>query len=164
MPRVYLGLGSNLEPERNLAVGLRELRRRFGRLDLSPVYRNPAVGFEGQDFLNLVVAFDTNESPAAISEAIEEIHTLAGRERNEERFASRTLDIDILLYGDECRKEPRLTLPRPDILEYAFVLKPLSDLAPDAVHPQTGRTYRELWERMRDRGGHELTRVELPLG
>ena len=146
MARVYLGLGSNIDPELNLRLALDELERRFGRLRLSPVYQGPAAGFDGPDFLNLVAAIETDASPAEIHAEIEEIHKLAGRQRDADPFSSRTLDIDMLLYDDLIVDEPPIRLPRPDILEYAFVLRPLADLAPAMLHPETGKTFREHWE------------------
>jgi 2-amino-4-hydroxy-6-hydroxymethyldihydropteridine diphosphokinase len=146
MPIVFLGLGSNIEPEKNLRLALLELGRRFGSIATSPVYRSAAVGFEGPDFLNLVVQTQTDASPAEVHFELEEIHALAGRERGCEKYLSRRLDIDLLLYGHECFNEPPVRVPRKDVLEYAFVLKPLSDLAPDFRHPLTGIAFGEHWQ------------------
>jgi len=82
MATVYVGLGSNIDPEINLHLGIRELRERYGELELSAVYRSKAVGFEGEDFLNLVACFESNESPVSICEEIELIHNLTGRDRD----------------------------------------------------------------------------------
>jgi 2-amino-4-hydroxy-6-hydroxymethyldihydropteridine diphosphokinase len=158
--RVYLGLGSNINPEENLRLGIRELRWRFGPLDLSPVYRSRPLGFAGEDFLNMVIGLDTTEQVGALRELIDGIHDLAGRERGSGRFISRPLDIDLLLYGDTVVDAPGYRVPRPDILRYSFVLKPLSDLAPGLCHPETGRTMREHWQDF-DAGSHPLTPVPL---
>ena len=160
MPRVYLSLGSNIDAENHLRLAMRELREHFGTVELSPVYRSRAVGFEGDDFLNLVVALDTQDSIERIVARIEAIHELAGRHRGEARFAPRTLDIDILTYGERITDSP-VRLPRPDVLDYAFVLGPLADLAPEARHPVDGRTYAELWQAMSD--GDDLAPVALEL-
>ena len=158
MPRVYLSLGSNVRPEANLALGVRELTREFGAMTLSPVYRNKAVGFVGDDFLNLVAGFDTRRHVPTISRIIEAIHRTAGRRRGEERFSSRTLDIDLLTYGNRVTKGPPVSLPRADILKYAFVLKPLADIAGNERHPVDGRTYGRLWHDYDGDGGlHEVT-------
>lgn len=143
MPDVYLGLGSNLQPRENLSLALRELAERFDLVRVSPVYRNAAIGFEGADFLNAVACVRTTKPAAVIAAELEEIHDLAGRERGAEAFASRTLDIDLLLYGDEVIEE--LRVPRADVLDYGFVLGPLADIAPGLVHPSTGRTIAEHW-------------------
>jgi len=160
--KVYLGLGSNIGPEDNLRQGVRELRQRFGDLELSDVYQSAAVGFEGDDFLNLVVGIETNDSPLAINAQIEEIHRIAGRRRGEERHSSRPLDIDLLLYDDLIVDQPPLRLPRSDILEYSFVLRPFAELAPDLVHPQTGCTLAEHWRNF-DEKCHPLAPVHVIL-
>lgn len=160
MTQVYAGIGSNLEPERNLRIAVAELRRRFGKVEFSPVYRNAAVGFEGPDFLNLVAAFACDAEPAALVETFNDIHALAGRVRGCDRFVSRALDIDLLLYGEQVSDDPQL--PRDDILSYAFALKPLCDVAPTLVHPQTGRSLCDHWQEM-SAAGNPLTLVELNL-
>lgn len=145
MVRVYVSLGSNMQREKHLRGGLRDLRAVFGRLDLSPVYESAAVGFEGEPFLNLVAAFETEQSIEEVDTELSRIEEQHGRVRGEERFAPRTLDIDLLLFGDCVMRRPGLTVPRDEILEYAFVLKPLVDLAGEECHPVVGRSYAELW-------------------
>lgn len=142
---IYVSAGSNIQPARHLRTGLRELERRFGELSVSSVYQTKAVGFDGDDFLNLVVSFETGSSPADVVAVLDGIEAAVGRERHEERFASRTLDLDLLIYGDMVVDGPELRLPRADILRYAFVLAPLAEMAPDLVHPLEGMTMRELW-------------------
>jgi len=141
---VFVGIGSNVEPERRVRQAVQLLRERFGTLRLSPVYRNAAVGFEGDDFLNLVAAFETDLDVAPLNAALDEIELACGRERGAARFAPRTMDLDLLLYGDYVSREPPV-LPRQEILKYAFMLRPLADLAPNRRHPGTDSTYGELW-------------------
>lgn len=162
MPTVYLGLGSNMDPEANLRLGLGELRSRYGELTVSKTYQNAAVGFEGDDFLNLVVGFESEVDPLAIHEHIESIHRMAGRQRGDDPFSSRPLDIDLLLYGDLVAEEAPLKLPRSDVLEYAFVLRPLAEIAPELVHPVSGRTMSDHWQEC-DTAGHPLTLVDVTL-
>ena len=145
MDYVYLGLGSNVHPRFNLRSGLRALERKFGRLRISPVYRNPAVGFAGDDFLNLAVRVRCNLKPLAMKEWLQALEDEHGRRRGGARFSNRTLDIDVLMYGDRMIEEPGLTLPRPDILKYAHVLKPLAELAPRLVHPVEKHSIAALW-------------------
>jgi 2-amino-4-hydroxy-6-hydroxymethyldihydropteridine diphosphokinase len=159
---VYLGLGSNIDAEKNLRLAVTELRRLFGEVRVSPVYRSAALGFEGPDFLNLVVALGTEMSPFELIEHIERIHAMAGRTRGPNKYSSRPLDIDLLLCGDRIDPEPPLRLPRRDILEHSFVLRPLADIAPELVHPVTGRTIGDHWREF-DRGSHALTLVDLVL-
>ncbi|MDJ0710052.1 MAG: 2-amino-4-hydroxy-6-hydroxymethyldihydropteridine diphosphokinase [Woeseiaceae bacterium] len=146
MATVYLGLGSNIAPEDNLHLGVAELRRRYGDIELSAVYRSHAVGFDGDDFLNLVARFESEESPLSICEEIEVIHNLAGRDRSGGKWEARSLDIDLLLYNDMVVDEPPVRVPRDDILEYSFVLRPLAELAPELVHPVTGKTMLDHWQ------------------
>lgn len=159
---MYLSLGSNIDPEANLRIGVDELRRRYGDVRLSDTYQSAAVGFEGADFLNLVAALDTDDSPARIHKRIEAIHGMAGRARATDRFSSRPLDIDLLLYYDLILNEPPLCLPRSDILKYSFVLRPLAELVPDLVHPETGRTISDHWLEF-DKHRQPLVRVDLSL-
>lgn len=154
MPTVYLGVGSNTEPASNLRLAISELSSRFDLKAVSPVYRNKPVGFEGDDFLNAVVCVETTRSPAETEEELEAIHALAGRERGADRFVARTLDIDLLLYGQEIIESRRV--PREDILLYSFVLRPLADIAPDVLHPVTRRTISWHWQRY-DAGSHPLS-------
>ena len=158
MPRVFIGIGSNVEPEHNIARGVAQLRAVFGPMLCSPVYRNSAAGFVGDDFYNLVVGFDTVLAIDAIVTRLREIEQAHGRHRGDAKFAPRTLDLDLLIYGDTVLTTAQLTLPRADILEYAFVLRPLADIAPNERHPLTHATYRELWQH-RARGSMPMTQV-----
>jgi len=160
MPLVYLGLGSNLRPEENLQLGIRELSRRFSLVEVSKVYRNKAYGFEGDDFLNAIACVETGKGVRSVAEELDQVHELAGRTRGPTSFASRTLDIDLLLYGDEVIPDYRV--PRQDVLEYSFVLRPLAEIAPGLRHPVTGRTMAEHWENF-DGSSHPLTESDLIL-
>jgi 2-amino-4-hydroxy-6-hydroxymethyldihydropteridine diphosphokinase len=159
VPAVYVAVGSNVEPERNVAMAARELRREFPDVRFSPWYRNRAVGFEGADFINFVAGFTTALPLEAVLSRLHAIEELCGRPRDAPRWAPRTMDLDILLYGAEIRAEPRLQLPRPDLLQRAFMLGPLAALAPDVVHPTEKLTIGELWQRF-DRAAHPLTEME----
>lgn len=156
MAKVYLGLGSNVDPQKYLAIGIAELGRRFGMLQLSNIYRNASLGFDGDEFLNLVVGLDVDASPAEMLVALEEIHVLADRQRGESRNAARTLDIDLLLYDDLVIDEPPIRMPRFDVLRYSFVLGPLAEIAPNLRHPETGRLITEHWAEF-DKNSHPLT-------
>ena len=94
MTEVFVGIGSNVEPEKHVRQAVQLMGERFGRLKLSPVYRNKAVGFEGDDFLNLVVAFDTALDVQELNAALDVIERDCGRERGAARFSPRTLDLD----------------------------------------------------------------------
>jgi 2-amino-4-hydroxy-6-hydroxymethyldihydropteridine diphosphokinase len=150
MPRVYIGIGSNVDRENSIRGAARELTARYGCLTLSPVYESRAVGFAGENFYNLVAGFDTGESIETVKETLARIESRLGRVRDGNRFNARTLDLDLLLYGDTVRHDDRVNLPHPDIRCYAFVLRPLADIAPDSRHPETKETYMEMWNRFKD--------------
>ena len=157
MPVVYLGVGSNIEPRKNLELAVQELEGRFGTLELSSVYRSAAYGFEGDDFLNMVVRLSTSLSPVEIHAGLEEIQRAAGRDRTARGYKSRTLDIDMLLYDDLKMIEPPIRLPRPDVLRFSFVLGPLAEIAPEFIHPETHRSLKSHWDEF-DSSGHPITR------
>lgn len=146
--RVHVGLGSNVERETRLRQAVAALREHFGRVDLSPVYNSAAVGFDGYDFLNLVVGLDTELAVEQVTEVFHDIENELGRDRSLPKFASRSIDLDILTFGDQVFDLPGIRVPRPEILVNAFVLKPLQDLVPDSLHPETGESYDVLWQRM----------------
>ena len=161
MSCAYLSLGSNLEPEKHLRAALAELRARFGDLVVSPVYRCKAIGFDGPDFLNLAVGINADLSPQALNDWLHALEDRHGRRRDVPRFSSRTLDIDIVLYDDlAMRGEGHLELPRPE-LKHAFVLKPLADIAPEAVHPLTHKTMAQLWAEHGPVAEEAMRQVEL---
>lgn len=160
--RVFVSAGSNIEPERHLRRACEELQQRFGRLTLSSVYRNAPFDFEGDDFLNLVIGFSTTESPHEILAELERLHRQAGRVRGAAAFSSRTLDLDLLLYGDEIITDGALRVPREDITKYGFVLGPLAEMAPDLRHPVTGERVAAMWRNF-DRAAHPLERTALRL-
>lgn len=145
MARVYLSLGSNVEPARYLKAALEELGARFGAIAISPAYRNPAVGYDGPDFVNLAVGLDTELEPAALNDWLHALEDRHGRRRDVPRYSDRTLDVDIVLFDERVIAGPgHLQIPRKE-LKHAFVLKPIADIAPDARHPVSGQTMAELW-------------------
>jgi 2-amino-4-hydroxy-6-hydroxymethyldihydropteridine diphosphokinase len=152
---VYVSIGSNIEREHNVHSGLDALRACYGELIESSVYESEAFGFKGDNFYNLVVGFDTGEDVHALAAALQDIEDCHGRARNGPQISSRTLDLDLLLYGDLVIREPGLILPRREILKHAFVLLPLSEIAGQLRHPLNGKTYEELW-RAFDKSNQEL--------
>ena len=145
MARVYLSLGSNLQPQRYLHAALDELRERFGTLTVSPAYRSAAIGFAGADFINLAVGLDTELEPEALNEWLHALEDRHGRRRDVPRYSDRTLDIDIVLYGERVIDGPgHLQIPRKE-LKHAFVLRPIADIAPNFRHPLSGLSMAELW-------------------
>ena len=155
MARVYLGLGSNIEPERYITAGLDALHELFGEVALSSVYEGAAIGFEGRPFLNLVARIETGMPIEALAATLRELEVAHGRPPDATRFESRRLDIDILTYDQYVGCYGQVTLPRDEISYNAFVLRPLAELAPDECHPALGRTYRTLWDEY-DQAGQQV--------
>jgi len=145
MSTAWLGLGSNVNAESHIRDGIRALRKDFDDVHLSPVYSSTAVGFEGDDFINLVARVETGMHPLALRQYLRDLEDCFGRKRGVAKFSDRTLDIDILLYDDLVLLSPMLEIPRAEILKFAHVLKPLADLDPDLVHPAELRTMAEIW-------------------
>jgi len=145
MAAVYVSVGSNIDPATHIRSAIRELRGYYPCLTLSSVYESEAVGFAGDNFYNLVVAFETDDDVqrvAGVLRAIEESH---GRDRSAAKFSSRTIDLDLLLYDDLVINRDDLNIPRDEITKNAFVLWPLAEIAGDLLHPQTGRSYFGMW-------------------
>lgn len=159
MPRVYLSVGSNVDRVANIQAAARALRGHYGQLDMSAVYESRAVGFEGNDFYNLVIGFDTETGPRAVAGTLKSIEDRQGRSRAAPRFSDRTLDLDLILYGDLVTREEGLSLPRPEVLEHAFVLRPLAEIAGNEVHPVANKTYEQLWSAF-EAPGQVLRRVD----
>jgi len=158
MPRVFVAAGSNIEPERNLALASRELRRAWPDVQFSPWYRNRAAGFAGEDFINFAVAFSSEQPVHTVVAQLRSIEELCGRPRAAAKWAPRSMDLDVLMYGDLVCEEPGLKLPRPDLLKRAYMLGPLADIAPGILHPTAGATIAMLWQRF-DRDAHPLIRI-----
>lgn len=161
--RVLVAAGSNVEPERNLRLAAAELERVFGPVSFSQSWRNAAVGFEGEDFINFVAAFDSARPVREVVAELQRIEGLCGRARDAPKWAPRSMDLDILLRGDMVCDEPGLALPRPDLVRRPYMLGPAAEVAPGMVHPTLGATLAELWARF-DQAAHPMTRVDLRLG
>ncbi len=140
---IFLSLGSNIEPEKNIDFAKEQLQIKYGKLLISSVYKTKAVGFKGDDFLNLVIKTSTSDSPETVINYLHYIEKQTGRETGTGQFNSRTLDIDLLLYGNLI--DASLNLPRDEILEYDFVLEPLVEIFPEGIHPIEKRSYKEIF-------------------
>jgi 2-amino-4-hydroxy-6-hydroxymethyldihydropteridine diphosphokinase len=160
MPEAYVAAGSNVRPRESLAAALSLLAREFPGLRASRAYSNPAVGFEGDDFVNLVVTFPADLPTEALLERLKAVERTCGRPPGAPKWGPRTLDLDLLLHGDTVGRVAGKTLPHPDLLTRAWVLGPLAELAPALVHPVAGERMDELWRRF-DRGAHPLSPVPL---
>ncbi len=145
MARIYISIGSNINRSYHIQAAVSALKQHFGTVQLSSVYESEAVGFSGDAFYNLVASADTALSIADCVRVFKQIEDAYGRDRSSARFSGRTLDLDLLTYDDVVCAEP-IVLPRAEIGENAFVLLPLAELAPAAVHPVYDKTYAALWQ------------------
>ncbi|GFO72305.1 2-amino-4-hydroxy-6-hydroxymethyldihydropteridine diphosphokinase [Bathymodiolus japonicus methanotrophic gill symbiont] len=146
MPLCFISIGSNINPEHNIPSALEILQCKFGSLTYSSVYESAAVGFAGDAFLNLVISFYSEHDPVHISLQLKNIEAEHDRVRTEKKFSSRTLDLDLLLYDQEIITTEALTIPHKDILDYAFVLEPLAEIAPERHHPVKDVCFDKLWQ------------------
>lgn len=160
MARVFVGIGSNIDRARNIAAGIEALADAFGRLTVSTVYESEAVGFASDNFFNLVVGFDTAAPPEQVLVTLRAIEQRFGRQRGGARYAPRTLDIDLLLYNNLVRNDGDINIPREDVTRFAFVLRPLAEIAGDLRHPVSGASYADLWAGF-DRSAQALWPVSL---
>lgn len=145
MPKILLGIGSNINREENIRSGMDVLPRFVGDMKISPVYESPAYGFSGENFYNLAVSGDTEHPLDELIHLLREVEFAHGREKQTSKFSSRQLDIDILMYGSKVGEFYGVTLPRVEILSRAYVLKPMSDIEPDYLYPQSDKCLRDLW-------------------
>ena len=143
LTEVYLGLGSNIERERHLCAGLDALAVFLEGMTCSAVFESQPVGIKSGPFFNLVVAAKTDLPLIELSRRLKLIEADNGRYAQDRKGLP--LDIDVLFYGDLVGSFDGLTLPRAEILKNAFVLWPLSLIAPDKVHPGVGKTLAQLW-------------------
>nr|VFJ97995.1 MAG: 2-amino-4-hydroxy-6-hydroxymethyldihydropteridinediphosphokinase [Candidatus Kentron sp. H]VFJ98211.1 MAG: 2-amino-4-hydroxy-6-hydroxymethyldihydropteridinediphosphokinase [Candidatus Kentron sp. H]VFK03345.1 MAG: 2-amino-4-hydroxy-6-hydroxymethyldihydropteridinediphosphokinase [Candidatus Kentron sp. H] len=145
MARIYISVGSNIHRSRNIRHAIKELHAQYAPLIISSVYESDPVGFEGDRFFNLVIGFDTHDPPDTVVQMLCSIEDQCNRTRNGGRFGARTLDLDLLLYGDLVIQEQKINIPREEILTCAFVLGPLAEIAGDDYHPIQQCTFAHLW-------------------
>jgi 2-amino-4-hydroxy-6-hydroxymethyldihydropteridine diphosphokinase len=159
---VFVAAGSNVEPERNLETACAAIAHSWPDARFSSAYRNAAVGFDGPDFINLVVAFTTAQPLMTVVTHLRAIEVRCGRPRYAPKWASRSMDLDVLLFGDLIEKTDDYTLPRPDLLKRPYMLGPLAQLAPEVMHPTAHRTIGVLWKEF-DGSAHSMIEVPLEL-
>jgi len=146
MSIALLGLGSNINSETHIRAGIAALKEKFKNVSLSPAYSSTSIGFDGDDFINLVARVETDMHPLELRQFLRDLEDRYGRKRDVPKFSDRSLDIDILLYDDLILRSPLLEIPRAEILRFAHVLKPLAELDPALVHPTELQTMAEIWE------------------
>jgi 2-amino-4-hydroxy-6-hydroxymethyldihydropteridine diphosphokinase len=146
MPTGYISIGSNIDKDKHIPASIKALTGLYGRLTLSSIYESESIGFSGDAFYNLVAGFDSNLDVQEIVGQLRQIELDNGRNRECKKFSARTLDLDLVLYGDLIINDSRIHIPRDEIERYAFVLEPLAEIAGHLRHPVSGRRYSELWE------------------
>jgi len=162
MASIYVSVGSNVLRDKHISSGILALKAHFAPIQCSPVYESIAVGFEGENFYNLVVYFSTDKSIDTVSQLLTQIEDDNGRDRSGPKFSSRTLDLDLLLYDQRIINSEKLTLPRPEIYHNAFVLLPLANLAGDVIDPVKNLSYQALWNAF-DQSKQKLWQVDFHL-
>jgi 2-amino-4-hydroxy-6-hydroxymethyldihydropteridine diphosphokinase len=145
--RGYISIGSNIDKDKHIPASLRALEQAFGELTTSSIYESEPVGFTGDAFYNLVVGFDSDLEVKAVAKQLRQIELDNGRARDSQKFSARTLDLDLILYGNLIFNDGRLQIPRDEIEHYAFVLEPLAEIAPTLKHPISHLSYAELWDK-----------------
>ncbi len=159
MHTIYISIGSNIDPRTHVDLALADLRECFSDLRQSSLYESQAVGFDGDNFLNLVVSAQTDKTIHQVSDCLHEIEARHGRDRHGPKFSSRTIDLDLLLYDDEICQRDGIHVPREEILFNAFVLFPLAEIAPDLMHPTEHQNMAQLWQQF-DKGKQKIWKVE----
>jgi len=159
MAEVFLGLGTNVDRERSMRAGLEALKSLDTNLVVSKMYESVAVGFEGAPFYNCVVQLHTELSLAELIVALKAIENTNGRDRSTQVADGKGLDIDVLTYGGLTGCFDGVELPRSDIIRYAHVLLPLSEIAPSVCLPGTETSYQDLWLGF-DKKGQQLEVVD----
>lgn len=152
--KVYLGIGTNLgDRESNLNEALTLIKVHIGRIKrVSSVYETEPWGFRSENnFLNMVAEVETKLKPSGLLGRILMIEANMGRLRDDKKYSSRLIDIDILLYDDKMLEEKSLVVPHPRLHERRFVLVPLCDLVPDLVHPKLGKAIKALLKESPDK-------------
>ncbi|WP_047045177.1 2-amino-4-hydroxy-6-hydroxymethyldihydropteridine diphosphokinase [Vibrio mexicanus] len=159
MHYVTVSIGSNIDREFYVSKALNALDYFFAPLTISKSYDCVPVGFEGDNFLNLVVGFECSQSVSELAAMLRQIEEESDRVRGGKKFASRTMDLDILTFDDLVGIFDGVELPRGEITENAFVLRPLADVIPDDIHPLTSKTYQQLW-REYDKDSQHVTETD----
>ena len=140
---VFISIGSNLYAEKNILLVKDHLDLLFD-VTYSSIYKTPAEGFIGEDFLNRVCKFETEMNPYEIRKILKEIEKDMGRTIDQKGMSNRVIDLDLILYGDFEINDLELEIPSADIEKYKFVLEPLAEIAPNFIHPVLKVSYLDL--------------------
>jgi len=146
VPVLSLSIGSNIDATNNIRQAVKALRDEFNNILCSTVYESEAVGFDGDNFLNLVAVIHTNKSLGSILKFVKQLEDRLGRDRTQPKFSDRRVDVDILTYGEATGAECGIVLPRSEITKNAFVLLPLSEMLPEQINGDTGVSNARMWQ------------------
>ncbi|MBT3506596.1 MAG: 2-amino-4-hydroxy-6-hydroxymethyldihydropteridine diphosphokinase [Methylococcales bacterium] len=161
MPIGHISIGSNIKKEKNIPSCLIALEKELGTLKTSSTYETEPVGFTGANFFNLIAVFNSELPVKTIGKTLKRIEKEHGRVHGGNKFEARTLDLDLILYGNLILSEGRLQIPRNEITRYAFVLEPLAEISPNLRHPETNIEYAELWENF-DKSDLKQHKIDTP--
>ncbi len=146
----FIELGSNIEPEEHLPLAIQRISELGRLLAVSSVYRNPAVGPEGQpEFMNMAALLSTKLPLQEVHRRLRAIEAGLGRKRTVDKYAPRSIDLDLCFYGDQVMEGHGIRIPNPDLLQRGYLAVTMAELAPDFVHPVTGRTLGEIAHRIK---------------
>jgi 2-amino-4-hydroxy-6-hydroxymethyldihydropteridine diphosphokinase len=159
MSQLHLNIGSNQDRRKNIRLALDSLESNFTEITISSLFESPSEGFIGSNFYNIGVNVETDKNINDVVNILHSIENSLGRDRNLPKFSSRIIDLDLVLYDDEIND--KLNIPRRDILKYAFVLAPLSELNPDDIHPQERISYLDLWKEFQSSKEFDLNQYNI---
>ena len=154
MSIAHLNIGSNQNRRTNIRLAIQALEQYFSEIVLSSLFESPSEGFKGNDFYNVGVNITTLKTSNQVVDILRDIENSLGRDRSLLKFSSRIIDLDLVLYGGII--DETLNVPRKDILKYAFVLAPLAELNPEAIHPLEGTSYQNLWKTFQSKQDYNL--------
>lgn len=143
MLEVFVSIGSNIDASNNMEI-VKDRLNVLKKISFSSIYKTPAVGFDGEDFLNCVCKFQSAESPHELRQFFKTIEKDMGREVSQKGMANRVIDLDLILYGSQIIVD--LEIPSEDIIKYKFVLEPLAEIAPDNLHPTLNKSFKLLFD------------------
>tara|TARA_B110000914_G_scaffold175574_1_gene156852 strand:+ start:390 stop:839 length:450 start_codon:yes stop_codon:yes gene_type:complete len=148
MHQVYVSIGSNIDPKRNIAIVKSQLNSLFD-CTFSSLYETIAEGFEGNNFINCVVGFETDLEPIKLRENLKKIEKNMGRTLSQKGMSNRVIDLDLILYGNLVTEDKNFDIPSKDLEHFAFILEPLVEIARDLKHPISKRSFSSILKCLR---------------
>ena len=159
MSLLHLNIGSNQDRRKNIRLALNGLESNFTEITMSSLFESPSEGFIGSNFYNIGVNVETDKNINDVVNTLHNVENSLGRDRNLPKFSSRIIDLDLVLYDNDIND--KLNIPRRDILKYAFVLAPLSELNPNNIHPQERVSFLDLWNEFQSSKQFDLNQYNI---